>query len=436
MKTLAIRYWLAAALATYFIGAVAPFVIVGTFVCNYSSTSVQVATIANTLSTNVARWSDPAWQKELAALLPPKLSVVLLNADHEVFRFGKPPRDPTPAGYTQIIVMDGGRQAGTANLYDVSPCGGEIYFSLALPISIAVQFLLGLGIAAVLSRYVLRPIAAISIAARKIAGNDLDFQIPRSRVREVAEVATAFHAMGDALRSALTRQAELEQERRFFIGAIAHDLRTPLFALRGYLEGLEQGLATTPEKTAHYIAVCKEKADALERLIADLFDFTRLEYLEQTPHRAPMDFGKLATKSVDDIQLRAQVQRVSVCVEGPDTPCEVNADESQLARVLGNLLDNALQYTPAGGHIELSWRRDGTMIQFSVMDSGLGIMAKDLPHLFTPLYRAETSRSHETGGAGLGLAIAQRIMRAHGGDLLAANGPTGGAQFTGRFPIM
>jgi signal transduction histidine kinase len=149
-----------------------------------------------------------------------------------------------------------------------------------------------------------------------------------------------------------------------------------------------------------------------------------------------MDFGKLVTKSVDDLQLRAGARGVSVCVDGPAMPCEVNADWSQLARVLGNLLDNALLYTPASGHIDLDWCCDGEMIQFRVADSGPGIAAKDLPHLFTPLYRGETSRNRETGGAGLGLAIAQRILRAHGGDLLATNRPTGGAQFTGHFPII
>ena len=391
--------------------------------------------IANLLSANVARWTDPAWQNELIAQLPAQLSVKLLQSDREVFHTGVIPLDPTPAGYTQLIVMDGTRQAGVADQYDVSPCGGAIYATLALPSSIVVQIIVGSGIAWVLSRYVLRPLSAMSKAARQVADGNPDFQIPPSRVREVAEVSAALHAMGDALGSSLTRQAELEQDRRFFISAIAHDLRTPLFALRGYLEGLEKGLATTQEKTAHYIAVCKEKADALEWLIADLFAYSRLEYLEQTPLRAPVDFGTLVAKSIDDIQLRAEAKRVTIAVSGPATACEVNADGSLLVRALSNLLDNALRYTPAGGRIEVNWRREGAEIYFSVVDSGPGIAEKDLPHLFTPLYRGEVSRNRDAGGAGLGLAIAQRILQAHGGNLTAANQPAGGAQFTGHFPV-
>ena len=143
-----------------------------------------------------------------------------------------------------------------------------------------------------IGRYVIRPLEAMSQAARQIAGGGLDFELPISRVREVAEVRAAFEAMGEGLRASIGRQAALEEERRFFVGAIAHDLRTPLFTLRGYLEGLERGLATSPEKVAHYIAVCRQKADQLERLVADLFAYTRAEYLEQTVQREQQASGR------------------------------------------------------------------------------------------------------------------------------------------------
>jgi signal transduction histidine kinase len=253
-------------------------------------------------------------------------------------------------------------------------------------------------------------------------------------VREVEDTAAAFHAMGAALRSSLTRQAALEQERRFFISAIAHDLRTPLFALRGYLSGLEKGLADTPQKAAHYISICQEKADALERLIADLFAYSRLEYLEQLPQRAPLDFNQLAAKSIDTIRWQADERHISISVKGPANSSQVLGDPAFLTRALGNLLDNALRYTPDGGEIELSWSQENQLLKFSVADSGPGIDDHDLPHLFDPLYRAETSRSRQSGGAGLGLTIARRILQAHGGDLVAVNRAGGGARFIGSFP--
>jgi signal transduction histidine kinase len=332
------------------------------------------------------------------------------------------------------MVMDGKQLLGVADLYDISPCGGRIYGQVATPASILVQVFVGSGIAWMLSLYVLKPLAGMSKAAHQIANGDLDFQIPPSRVREMAESAEAFHSMGAALRTSLTRQAELEQERRFFISAIAHDLRTPLFTLRGYLSGLATGLAATPEKAAHYIAVCQEKADALENLIADLFAYSRLEYLEQMPQRAPIDFSQLMAKTIDDIRLQAEEQHISIAVKGSSSPCEVMADWGFLSRALGNLLNNALHYTPDGGTIELSWSKERHLIRFSVADSGPGIAEQDLPHLFDPLYRGETSRNRQTGGAGLGLTIARRILQAHGGDLLVRNRENGGAEFIGSLP--
>src|SRR5258706_11253266 len=133
MRTLAIRYWLVVTLAIFFVSAVSPFVYVGAVVCATAKPPEGAVALANMLSADVSHWTDPTWQKELSAKLPPDLSVSLLSpgADQELFHVGKMPRDPTDVGYTRVMVMDGKRQVGIANLYNVSPCGGEIYGSLA-----------------------------------------------------------------------------------------------------------------------------------------------------------------------------------------------------------------------------------------------------------------------------------------------------------------
>ena len=113
----------------------------------------------------------------------------------------------------------------------------------------------------------------------------------------------------------------------------------------------------------------------------------------------------------------------------------IEGDAHLLARVVENLLDNALRHTPSGGEVTVRWRADAGRMTFTVADTGPGIAARDLPHLFDPLYRGEASRNRETGGAGLGLAIARRILRAHGGDLVAANRDDEGAEFTGWLPL-
>ncbi|MDQ3493727.1 MAG: HAMP domain-containing histidine kinase [Chloroflexota bacterium] len=253
-------------------------------------------------------------------------------------------------------------------------------------------------------------------------------------MREVADLNASFAAMSAELRSSLHHQAAMEQERRLFIGAIVHDLRTPLFSLRGYLEGLEKGLADTPAKRAAYVATAQEKAAALERLISDLFDYTRLEYLDQAPDRQTLDLGALLRRLVAGLQPQADAKRLTLTLDAPSQPCPVEADDHLLTRAVENLLDNALRYTPSGGSVRVTCHGTPETATFSVRDTGPGIPPRDLPHLFTPLYRGESSRNRQTGGAGLGLTIARRILVAHGGNLTAANAPTGGAVFTGTLP--
>jgi signal transduction histidine kinase len=205
--------------------------------------------------------------------------------------------------------------------------------------------------------------------------------------------------------------------------------------LRGYLQGLENGVVTSPQKVAAYIAECRAKADALARLIADLFAYTKVEYLDQAIQQQPLDLGTLLRQTTAGLQHLAAEQNLVVTLDGPDAPCPLLGDRHLLTRAVENLLDNALRHTPAGGEIRLSWGVEGQQFVVQVVDTGPGIAAGDLPHLFTPLYRGDSSRNRQTGGAGLGLAIARRIVRAHGGDLTAANRAGGGAVFTATLPV-
>jgi signal transduction histidine kinase len=271
----------------------------------------------------------------------------------------------------------------------------------------------------------------MSRASRAIACGKLSFALPPSRVREVVEVSTAFGTMAHDLHAALARQAELEEERRFFVAAVAHDLRTPLFSLRGYLEGLSTGVASTPERAAHYIAVSQEKADELEHLIADLFAYTQVERLEQQAHHEPVDLSQLLARAVESVRPQAEAKSVTLTLEAPDAPALIEGDAHLLTRAVANLLDNALRHTPAGGAVDVCLRAAPERWVFTAVDTGPGFDARDLPHLFEPLYRGEASRSRQTGGSGMGLTIARRILRAHGGDLTAANHSTGGAELTG-----
>jgi len=137
---------------------------------------------------------------------------------------------------------------------------------------------------------------------------------------------------------------------------------------------------------------------------------------------------------VEGFRPQADTKGVQLTLALPSEPCWVTGDSHLLTRALTNLLDNALRYTPSGGQVRVTCRTEPSGVIFTVADTGPGIPAHDLPNLFAPLYRGETSRNRRTGGAGLGLTIARRILLAHGGDLSAANSQAGGAVFTGRLP--
>ena len=438
-RTLPLRRWLALALA----GLVAVPVLVTAVVAwhVFGGQPDPGNAAERRLRAGVERWRDPAWQDATRAELAPQgIDFVLVEDGRELYRSSADPLLDGDGGASshlvRRLVMPGDGSQRIAYTYADQEWGPPVadrpWFIPLVGLTTLLATLA--GIAWFLGRTVVKPLAATSAAARQVAAGNLDVALPSSRVREVAEVNAAFEAMSAGLRASLQHQAELEQERRLFIGAVAHDLRTPLFSLRGYLEGLEKGLADTPEKARRYVAVAQEKAAALERLIADLFDFTRLEYLDQAPNREPLDLGALLRRVVDGLRPQAEAKGVALALDLPPGPCVVDGDAHLLTRAVENLLDNALRFTPSGGRVRVECQAEPGGARFSVADTGPGIPAHDLPHLFSPLYRGETSRNRRTGGAGLGLTIARRILLAHGGDLTARNGAAGGAVFTGTLP--
>jgi signal transduction histidine kinase len=271
-----------------------------------------------------------------------------------------------------------------------------------------------------LRRWVVAPLARLAADAERIAGGELDVGPVSSRTREVAEVGAALRGMADGLRGALAEQHAAEKQRRFLLTAIAHDLRTPLFTLRGSLEAVEHGIGD-----AGHLRRARDKATLLDRLVGDLFTFSRLEYAEPELAHDLLDPVALAHEAADTVDPR-------IGVVAAVTPMALNGDHAALLRVLVNLLDNAVRH--ARSEVELRVRAQGDDVVFEVLDDGPGIAPDDLSQVFEPLFRADRTRNSATGGAGLGLAIVQRLTAAHGGSVQAENRPEGGARFVVRYP--
>ncbi|MDR7000066.1 HAMP domain-containing sensor histidine kinase [Neobacillus niacini] len=374
-----------------------------------------------------SKWESPQWQKKLQSqLLKENIHAEILSPSNRPIFKSRIWRSNPWISNQQFTVIENGKVVGTVRLY--SQTKSDIFARiLAVTTMILAIFFVGYK----MQRYIVKPLEAMSGTARQIAEGDLDLNLPVSRVTEIAQVRSGFEVMVAGLREAFEKQAKLEEERRFFIGAIAHDLRTPLFALRGYLDGLEQGIAASPEKIAKYVSVCKDKSNQLERLVADLFAFTKLEYMEQTLHREKIDIEPILKSSIESLKPLADDKGVSVETEFPANDCEMTGDSHLLERAINNLLDNALRHTPNSSKIFVNWYKEPGKVTITVRDLGPGFSQDDLKHVFEPLYRGEVSRNRATGGAGLGLTIARRIFKAHGGELSAANHPDGGAVLTG-----
>ncbi|WP_202077619.1 sensor histidine kinase [Caldalkalibacillus salinus] len=390
---------------------------------------VAVDQIISRVAANPLHWSDTEWQASVKNTLNGTDTGLMLldETGQEMFRTGPPGAIRNP--YREILVTENGKVTGTILLFTPDDHTAAI---LSASLSILLIVCIVLFIRRQMGRYVVKPLEAMSEATRKIAEGNMDFQLPRTTVVEVNEVGTALHELSEEIQKSIKRQSQLEHERRFYIGAIAHDLRTPLFALRGFLSRLEQGLARSPEKAERYLTICRQKAEHLERLVSDLSSYVKSDILEQTIQKQSVPFSMLMREIIDGYRPLAAAKDVEIVANDPDDPCRVKADEHMLERAIENLMDNALRYTPSGGRIEITWERKSDCVQFTLSDSGPGIPSKVLPHIFDPFYREDTSRNSESGGSsGLGLTIAKRIVKAHGGNLTAVNRPSGGTSFTG-----
>ena len=283
------------------------------------------------------------------------------------------------------------------------------------------------AVVVLLRRWVLWPLARLAADAERIAGGELDVAPLNTRAREVAEVGDALLGMAGGLRDALGGSVAAERERRFMVTAIAHDLRTPLFTLRGSLEALERGVGD-----GRYLDRAQEKAAHLDRLVSDLFTFSRLEYARNPIAFDEVDVGQLTQRAAEGVEAPAAARGCIVKVDDVKPGLVVRGDADALLRVLTNLLDNAIRHSR--GHVVVSGQCVNGAVRVEVADDGPGFDPSDLPHVFEPLFRSERARPAATGCAGLGLAIARRLARAHGGDLKAANDPAGGARTTVTLP--
>lgn len=279
------------------------------------------------------------------------------------------------------------------------------------------------------SRKIIRPLRSLKRAAGEIKEGDLAQPIrPESR-DEIGELAVAFEEMRVKLKETIDRQLQLEENRKQLISNISHDLKTPVTAIKGYVEGILDGVTDSPEKLDRYVRTIHSKTVQMDRMIDELFLFSKLDAKGLPFHYEEVDLDAFLRDCTEELQLDAEKNGVKLVYEPAalQQPAMVAADREKLKRVMVNIIENSVKYSDkADSRIWISLAEEDQVYRVVVKDNGQGISPEALPFIFDRFYRADPARNTDTGGSGLGLAIARHIVEEHGGWIRAASEPGAG----------
>jgi signal transduction histidine kinase len=292
----------------------------------------------------------------------------------------------------------------------------------------AAAVILGLIMGAVLSRSLAAPLQRLAAAARAVAAGDLGQRVEAQGSAEIAEVGQAFNEMTASLKEADTLRQNL-------VADVAHELRTPLSVIQGNLQAILDDVYPLDKGE---ISRIYDETRLLSRLIDDLRELALADAGQLRLNLHPIDAAQVIGATTDSLSLAAEAQEVSLTMDVPASLPAVQADPDRLAQVLRNLLINAVHHTPPGGSITVSALQRTDTVEIAVADTGVGIAPDDLTHVFDRFWRAERSRARAgrlAGGSGLGLSIAQSLVRLHGGRIWAESRLGEGATFRFTLPV-
>ncbi|MGO4543972.1 sensor histidine kinase [Paenibacillus sp. 2TAB23] len=290
------------------------------------------------------------------------------------------------------------------------------------------------------SRSIIRPIKELEAAALQIKDGDLSHKVKATTKGEIGQLSNAFEDMRVRLKHSIDQSLLYEENRKMLLSHISHDLKTPISAIKGYVEGIMDGIANTDEKRIRYMETIYRKASDMDQLIDELFLFSKLDLQTVAFDFKIIDIRRYLEHFLDEQRFDLEKSEVElIYLTHESEPLLIAADPDKLSRVLTNILNNCVKYM--GQHTDSYNKqvfvRVRELQQYALIvieDSGPGIEEDDLPFIFDRFYRAEQSRNLETGGSGLGLAIVKQIIEGHGGTVWAENAEQGGARFCLKLP--
>lgn len=294
----------------------------------------------------------------------------------------------------------------------------------ALAIGVAVAIVGSLVVSIALSVRLSRPITRLAAASERIAAGRYAERVAVDTEDELGALAQSFNTMAESLESTERRRLQL-------VGDVAHELRNPLAAIDGYLEGIEDGVLQPSGAT---IALLRTETERLSRLVNDLQELWRAEARQVPLSPAVLDAARAVGDCLERFSMPAAERRIVLRAE-PGPAVAMRADPARLGQILDNFLSNALRYSTEGGTVRVSWASVGETVEIGVTDDGAGLTPEQLDQVFERFYRVDPSRSRALGGSGIGLAIARALAEAMGGGVSATSpGPGRGSTFTVRVP--
>ena len=292
-----------------------------------------------------------------------------------------------------------------------------------------IALLIGLFLAGLISRSVARPLRKIAAATAQVAQGDLDLDLAVTGPNEVVQLAQQFEHMAAEVKA--SRQAQRE-----FIANVSHDLKTPLTSIQGFSQAILEGVAKDLERTERAAQVIHEESLRMGRLVDQLLDLAKLDAGQVKLVQAPVDIDTLLKRVVERMTPAAARKEIELRYTG-EGGVWLQGDPDRLMQVFMNLIDNAIRHTPTGGRITCTEKRaysDTSLVEITVSDTGPGIPPEDLPHVFDRFYQVDKARGR--GSSGLGLAIVQEVVAAHGGTVGVESQVGQGTSFWVRLPLM
>lgn len=396
------------------------------------------------------RFDDEAYLKELDAKLEEKLSTITVfkngslkytSSEMEKKELQELLPDTASGGnFSDTGTYKGGKyQKLIKQLYFADSSGNEYTVSIVTSVNQVIPQLKLLGAQAMLAVVlvllltsvllslwiygsIVRPVGKLKLATNNIKNGNFDFEMPKTTNDEIGDVCRDFEEMRVILKQSAEDKINSDKEEKELIRNISHDLKTPLTAIKGYVEGILDGVADTPEKREKYLRTIANKVSDMDKLIDELTIYSRLD-----TNRMPYTFSKVGIKQYfddycDELSIDLESQGIELeYMNYAGSDVKVAVDTEQFKRVVNNIISNSVKYMSDGrkGRISIKVYDEGTYVHIIMQDNGKGIGSKELPHIFERFYRTDDSRNSSQGGSGIGLAIVKRIIEDHKGKIWA-----------------